>query len=320
MAATEFEIIECYFNRRVTPGRGVILGTGDDAAVLEVTPGQQLVVSTDTLVSGVHFFADDPPADLGHKSLAVNLSDLAAMGATPRWATLCLTLSDSDERWLGDFAEGFYALAERHEVTLVGGDMSRGPVSVTVQVMGTVPAGQALLRSGARPGDDVYVSGRLGMAALALAVLKGELPAQEAPTPDCLERLRRPIPRVGTGLCLRGIAASAIDISDGLAADLGHILEASGAGAEIRLADVPFAAGLESLDEEHRWRYALGGGDDYELCFTVAADRTKALQARLQGHDVPLTRIGKITPGSGVTWLAADGQPRDLNPTGYRHF
>lgn len=320
MPATEFEIIASYFNRPVLPGRGVVLGTGDDAAIVEVPAGYRLAVSTDTLAGGVHFLPDDPPADIGYKSLAANLSDMAAMGAEPRWVTLSLTLPGIDEDWIGAFAGGFYALAERHGVSLIGGDMSRGPLSITVQILGTLADEHALRRSGARLGDAVYVTGSLGMASLALAILKNQAPGRREPPAACLERLRRPAPRVSTGLLLQSIASAAIDVSDGLAADLGHILASSAAGADITLGDIPVCPELGGLGEDDRWRHALGGGDDYELCFTVAPNRVHDLQQRLQGHDIPVTRIGTITAGNGINWLGKDGKSRGLDPAGYRHF
>ncbi|MEX2353373.1 MAG: thiamine-phosphate kinase, partial [Gammaproteobacteria bacterium] len=259
MSLSEFDIIDQIFNQSRGAGRHVICGIGDDAAIIKVPDAHQLVVATDTLVNGVHFFEDAAPYDIGFKSLAVNLSDMAAMGAEPVWLTLSLTLPGSDPVWIKEFARGLFDLAGHYGVSLVGGDLSKGPLSITIQIMGTVPDNQALKRCGAKPDDDIYITGKPGMAALAVAILKGEIPGLELPSAACLERLNRPLPRVETGQALRDIASAAIDISDGLAADLGHLVQMSGAGAEIELAAIPLADELRQLDEKAQWSYVLAG-------------------------------------------------------------
>ncbi|OIR08507.1 thiamine-monophosphate kinase [mine drainage metagenome] len=313
---SEFDLIQRYFTR---PAPNAILGVGDDAALLRIAEGMELAVSTDMLVSGTHFFPDTDPFLLGHKTLAVNLSDLAAMGASPRWATLALALPGADESWLRRFSEGFFVLADQYGVDLVGGDTTRGPLNLSVTIMGEVPRGQALRRSGAEAGDDIWVSGTLGKAALGLAQLQGRIALPEDARLSCLAALHQPRPRVALGLALRGIANSAIDISDGLLADLGHILECSHAGAEIQFAAIPAIAptGIEDALFRH---CVLSGGDDYELCFTASAakrNRIEAISAELQ---LPLTRIGSINAGQGCTLRAADGSVMKIKEGGYDHF
>jgi thiamine-monophosphate kinase len=311
---SEFDLIRRYFTR-ATPG--AVLGVGDDAALLQVSPGNVLAVSTDMLVSGTHFFPDANPFLLGHKTLAVNLSDLAAMGAAPRWATLSIAMPAADEPWLERFSAGFFALAEQHGVELVGGDTTRGPLNLCVTIFGEVPAQQALRRDGAKPGDDIWVSGELGGAALALAHLKKNVVLGETEFEACALRLHRPQPRIELGLALRGIANSAIDISDGLLADLGHILEASQLGAEIEYGAVPMSAWLR---EHGQQRLALCGGDDYELCFTAPAARRAEVERIAAQLGLPLTRIGKIVAGSGCIVHDAQGQPIAIEDGGYDHF
>jgi thiamine-monophosphate kinase len=313
---SEFDLIQRYFAR---PTPNAILGVGDDAALLSVAEGMELAVSTDMLVSGTHFFPDADPFLLGHKTLAVNLSDLAAMGAVPRWATLALALPGADESWLRRFSEGFFALADEYGVDLVGGDTTRGPLNLSVTIMGEVPRGLALRRSGAKAGDDIWVSGTLGNAALGLAHLQGRIALPEDARLSCLAALQQPRPRVALGLALRGIANSAIDISDGLLADLGHILECSQAGAEIAFAAIPAIApsGIEDALFRH---CVLSGGDDYELCFTASAakrNRIEAVSAELQ---LPLTRIGSISAARGCTVRAADSSVMKIKESGYDHF
>ncbi len=311
---SEFDLIRRYFTR---PTPNTVLGVGDDAALLQPTPGSVLAVSTDMLVSGTHFFPDADPFLLGHKTLAVNLSDLAAMGAQPRWATLSIAMPGADEPWLERFSAGFFALAEQHGVDLVGGDTTRGPLNLCVTIFGEVPAQLALRRDGAQPGDDVWVSGQLGAAALALAHLQGRISLDEAALAVCAQRLHQPIPRVELGLALRGIATSAIDISDGLLADLGHILESSVVGAEIEFEAVPMSLWLR---EHSQQRLALCGGDDYELCFTAPADRRAGVETIAARLELPLTRIGKIVAGKGAIVHDAQGQPIAIEDGGYDHF
>ncbi|HZW25273.1 MAG TPA: thiamine-phosphate kinase [Gallionella sp.] len=311
---SEFDLIRRHFTR-ATPG--AVLGVGDDAALLQPTAGMVLAVSTDMLVSGTHFFPDVDPFLLGHKTLAVNLSDLAAMGAMPRWATLAVSLPAADEAWLERFSAGFFALAQRHGVDLVGGDTTRGPLNLCVTIFGEVPPQQALRRSGAQPGDDVWVSGTLGDAALALAHLQGHIALSGSDLAACAEHLHRPQPRIELGLALRGVANSAIDVSDGLLADLGHILECSGAGAEIMLDALPLSQVLRSRSQQ---RLALAGGDDYELCFTVPAARAAEVPAIAERLGLPLTRIGKIVAGRGCIVQDANGNPLHIETEGYDHF
>jgi len=320
MSLSEFEIIERFFTTGPGGGKGVVLGIGDDAAILEVPPGHQLLVATDTLVSGVHFFPDTEPFDAGYKSLAVNLSDMAAMAAEPLWYTLCLTLPENNPDWISEFARGIFSLAESCGAELVGGDLTHGPLSVTIQVMGSVPAGKGLTRAGAQPGHDIYVTGSLGMAALAVAVLSGEMIRPGGIPAECLEKLHRPRPRLETALAVRDLASAAIDISDGLAADLGHLLEAGGVGAEIELEKIPVFAKPEAMDHETAWQMALNGGDDYELCFTAATTHRKRISALGKSGPCPITRIGNITPGSEPRWLTAEGDRMEIPPRGYRHF
>ena len=308
----EFELIARHFAALTPGGSGVLLGIGDDAAILEPPPRRQLVMTLDTLVAGRHFPAGTAPGNLGHKALAVNLSDLAAMGAEPAWALLSLTLPEADEAWLSAFAEGFRALALRHDVTLVGGDTCRGPLSISVQLTGTVEPGRALLRSGARPGDRIFVTGTLGDAALALERLKGSGSLESA----LQQRLERPEPRLEEGRALAGIASACIDISDGLVADLGHICERSGCAAVLEAARVPRSGAMEAyLRESGDWRLLLAGGDDYELCFTVPPHRLPALER----SGIRCTDIGEMRTGSGVTVVDDAGRALPSFP-GFDHF
>jgi thiamine-monophosphate kinase len=293
-----------------------LLGIGDDAAVLEPAPGRQLVVCTDTLVEGVHFPVGTDPRAIGHKSLAVNLSDLAAMGAEPDWFLLALTLPDADEQWLAAFASGMGDLAARSGIALVGGDTTHGPLSITVTAAGSVAPGTALTRSGARSGDLVAVSGCPGRAAQALAAV---LAHEE---PDCrgLEALEYPEPRLALGKALCGLATACIDLSDGLLADLGHILAQSGVGAELDLGSLPESGPLAALPDEQRWQLQLGGGDDYELCFTVPARKQKELAALALSCELDLSVIGEVTARPGLVMRRPDGSPYDQVVRGYEHF
>ena len=315
---SEFELINRYFNR---PARHTVLGVGDDAALLTLTAGHELVASIDTMVEGVHFFPDVEPDSLGHKVLAVNLSDLAAMGATPKWAMLALTIPDTDERWLEGFARGFFALAAEHDVDLIGGDTARGPRNICIQVMGEIPHGRALRRDGARVGDDVWVSGHVGDAAAAVAHRKGEITLRGSLVAQCQLRLDRPAPRVALGRMLVGAANSAIDISDGLIADLGHICERSGVGAAIEFAAVPCSEELIQLREQALIvRAILAGGDDYELCFTAVAGSRSEIAALSRKAGVALTRIGSIVAGKGVVVMDRAGRPMSVKDGGFNHF
>jgi thiamine-monophosphate kinase len=312
---SEFDLIQRYFTR-TTPSAA--LGVGDDAALLSVREGMELAVSTDMLVSGTHFFPDADPFLLGRKTLAVNLSDLAAMGAVPRWATLSLSLPAVDEVWLQRFSEGFFALADDNGVELIGGDTTRGPLNLCVTIMGEVPSGRALRRDRAQVGDDVWVSGKLGQAALGLAYLQGKVKFYEQVREDCLNALHKPIPRVALGLALRGIAHSAIDVSDGLFADLGHILERSHVGAELDVESLPIVD--DGVERDVAQRYALCGGDDYELCFTAPASARDTLTALAEQLKFPLTRIGHIRVGQGCVVRDAAGKELKIEKGGYDHF
>lgn len=315
----EFEIIERFFKRG--PQRDdVVVGIGDDAALVRVPPGHTLALAVDTMVEGVHFPKTCAPFDIGHKALAVNLSDLAAMGAEPAWATLALTLPQADPQWVASFSEGMRALAERYNVALVGGDTTRGPLSVTVQVQGFVPEGGGLLRSGAKAGDLICVTGTLGDAGLALQALEGVCTVDAVHDNALSQRLHRPEPRIAEGLALRGIASAVIDVSDGLIADLGHILEASRVGATIELARVPVSEAYRSVYEDDGLKLALTAGDDYELCFTVAPEQHSNMRRALQDSSCGVTCIGRVTGDEGLWCVQADGRKVRVERGGYEHF
>lgn len=326
MPLSEFDLIQRYFTPATPVREDVIHGVGDDGAVLHVPIGMDLVASVDTLVSGVHFFPDVDPAALGYKALAVNLSDMAAMGAEPAWATLALTLPSIDETWLAAFSRGFFELAEHYGVQLVGGDTCRGPLTVSVQIHGFIPQGAALCRAGAMPGDLIYVTGTLGDAGLALQALRDH---QTLPAPHARylqDRLERPSPRVFEGLALRGIASAAIDISDGLAADLGHILAASGTGATLEIERLPvspaFVAAVQeaALGADHYWQLPLSAGDDYELCFTVPAEKQAKTEQVFARFGCGATRIGTIESQPGLRCKLASGEMLKPASSGYQHF
>ncbi len=316
MPLGEFDLIERFFSRDA--GRAdVLLGVGDDAALLQVPPGQALVAATDTLVEGRHFLADAPPESIGHQALAVNLSDLAAMGAEPAWALLSLSLPDSDATWLQPFASGLYALAERHAVALVGGDTVRGPRVVTVTALGFVEAGQALRRDGARPGDVLYVSGSPGEAAAGLERLQRD-PAAD-PHDRLVRRYRFAEPRLALGRALRGRASAAMDVSDGLYGDLHKLCAASGVGARLVLEQLPVSDELSRrYSRTDCERLVLFGGDDYELLFTVPADHAAALEAEL-GQSHVLHRIGRIEAAPGLH-CERHGRMEHVTGAGYDHF
>jgi len=322
MPASEFSLIDRYFAARGPRRPDVALGIGDDCALLVPPAGEQLVVTLDTLVADVHFFAGADPEGIGHKALAVNLSDLAAMGATPAWATLALTLPRADEDWLEQFCRGLFALADRYGVQLVGGDTTHGPVTViSLQAHGFVPPGQALRRDGAKPGDGIYITGTPGDAGLALAAAYGKTTVGAAYHAYVRARLERPEPRIAQGVALRGVASAAIDISDGLAQDLGHILERSAAGARLDVEQLPLSSALTaSLDRDATIITALTSGDDYELCFTVPPERTAQLEALATDWDCCCTRIGVMTAEPGLRLVQADGSTFHLKRLGYDHF
>ncbi|MEE9492378.1 MAG: thiamine-phosphate kinase [Gammaproteobacteria bacterium] len=313
MEKSEFDLIHQYFMRGIDR-QDVVLGVGDDAAILKVPDGKQLVMSVDTLIEGVHFFPVTDPELIGYKALAVNLSDLAAMGAEPAWFTLALTLPQVDEDWLLKFSQGLYALADSYQVALVGGDTTRGPLSITIQISGFCDT--ALRRNGARTGQLIMVSGTFGNAAAAVAGIKaGKIVADEL-----LQYLHKPQPRIGIGALLAGRATACIDISDGLLADLGHLLEASQCGARIQRDAIPQSAVFRAQSYPDPWIYILNGGDDYELCFTLDPDLEKELINEAAAVGVILTTIGVVREGQGIDILTADGHSYQLEGTGYDHF
>ncbi len=312
----EFELIRRYFAR---PSRRAALGTGDDCALLAPAPGMQLAVSSDMLVEGRHFLSTVDPQRLGHKALAVNLSDLAACGAAPLAFTLALSLPRADASFLAPFSRGLLALADAHGCELVGGDTTQGPLNICITVFGEVPAGQALLRSGARAGDDLWVSGTLGDARLALEVFRGLAGVSADVFEAARARMEAPTPRVALGLALRGIASSAIDISDGLLGDLGHVLRASGVGAVI---DTSLAAGLMAAPYpgERRLEFILAGGDDYELAFTAPPGRRDAVTQAAAHAGTTVTRIGALQPGSGIRLVDGHGAELEARYASFDHF
>ncbi|CAG4884378.1 thiamin-monophosphate kinase [Georgfuchsia toluolica] len=320
---SEFDLIERYF-KRTAPS--ALLGVGDDAAIIEPATGMQLLMSTDMLVAGTHFLPDAEPEALGWKTLAVNVSDLAAMGATPRWTLLALALpkvaNEADEAWIAAFARGFFACADAFGIELIGGDTTRGPLNFCVTILGEAPAGQALLRSGARVGDDVWVSGQPGRAALGLAHLQGRCVLDDAARNECLAALHRPQPRIALGLALRNVASAAIDVSDGLLADLGHILDASHVSAEIQLDRLPTLLADGRVPEDLVRDCILAGGDDYELAFTAAAGFRPRIESLASSLQLALTRIGSIAQKGTdkLRLIDSHGQKVAVGRLGYDHF
>ncbi|WP_295681218.1 thiamine-phosphate kinase [uncultured Nevskia sp.] len=319
----EFALIRRYFAPLSPAAEGVVLGIGDDAAILAPPVGYELLMTSDTLVAGRHFPLATAPYDIGWKALAVNLSDLAAMGAEPLWFLLALTLPQPDEAWLAGFADGLGTLARRHGISLVGGDTTRGYLSITITAVGSVPASAALRRDGARPGDLVCVTGTLGDAALGLRLNGFESRApcaqSEHDLPALRARLDRPTPRIEAGLALRGFASAAIDLSDGLAGDLGHVLAASGVGADLRADALPMSEAFSRQAEAgDRLSLQAAGGDDYELCVCLPPDRLAAARAAIA--PLPLTVIGTISAELGLRWHAADSTPLNPELHSYQHF
>ena len=313
----EFELIDRFFKRPVTRNA---LGVGDDCALLTPAAGMQLAVSSDMLVEGRHFLSTVDPFKLGHKALAVNLSDLAACSARPLAFTLALSMPQADPAWLEPFSRGLLELADLHGCELVGGDTTRGPLNICVTVFGEVPAGQALLRSGASEGDDIYVSGTLGDARLALEVFRGSLSVPGDVFEAARARMEQPAPRVTLGLALRGIATSAIDISDGLLGDLSHILRQSGVGARIDTGTAKLLMAAPGMTDDLRLEYVLAGGDDYELAFTAPSSRRQAVRAAADQSATPVTRIGTIEGQTGLRLAAADGSLMEPSFTSFDHF
>jgi thiamine-monophosphate kinase len=316
----EFDVIERYFKR---PARKAALGVGDDCALIMPTPGMQLAISSDMLVEGRHFLSTVHPSHLGHKALAVNLSDLAASGAEPLAFTLALALPRVDEAWLAGFSEGLFRLADAHNCELIGGDTTQGPLNICITVLGEVPQAMALLRGGAKVGDDIYVSGHLGDARLALEVFRGTLSVPQAVFEAARLRMDKPTPRVELGLALRGLAHSAVDVSDGLLGDLQHILKASGVGAEIDTQQVlsTMACGQSSgLKSDDLLRLTLAGGDDYELVFTAPENQRQAIASASASSATPITRIGKITAHPHLSLLDNNGQSLPHSFESFDHF
>jgi thiamine-monophosphate kinase len=321
MAVSEFKLIEKFFAKQISARNDVSLGIGDDCALLKVPMNQELAVSMDTLVNGVHFPEQTSAQDIGYKALAVNLSDLAAMGAEPAWVMLALTLPKADEQWLTGFMLGFNELLHKYQCQLVGGDLTRGPLSITLQVHGFIPSGQALQRNQAKPGDKIYVTGTLGAAALALQIFKGKISALTEEVTAIMPSLHHPNPRIEVGIHLRNIAHAAIDISDGLAADLGHILQQSQVGATINVTSLPLSPFLKKfLSLDQAYTLALTGGDDYELCFTVPIEKENVLLHIKNSLQTPITCIGCIEAEKGLRLIGEHGDSFKLQSKGYEHF
>ncbi|MBB1200440.1 thiamine-phosphate kinase [Enterobacteriaceae bacterium 89] len=322
MACGEFSLITHYFDRVKSSRLDVETGIGDDCALLSVPDKQTLAISTDTLVSGIHFLPDIDPADLARKALAVNLSDLAAMGADPAWLTLALTLPEIDESWLAAFSDSLFEQLNYYDMQLIGGDTTKGPLSMTLGIHGFVPEGRALKRSGAKPGDWIYVTGTPGDSAAGLAILQDRL--QVSDKEDAAYLLKRhlnPTPRILTGQALRGLANSAIDLSDGLISDLGHILKASECGARIDLDLLPYSEAMKRhVEPEQALRWALSGGEDYELCFTVPELNRGALDVALGNFGMAYTCIGQLSADVEGMHFLREGKPVTLDWKGYDHF
>jgi thiamine-monophosphate kinase len=320
MTLSEFDLIKRYFSGGLYQREDVTLGIGDDCALLQVPAGQELAVTIDTLVEGVHFFPGADPEALGHKALAVSLSDLAAMGATPAWATLALTLPRSDSDWLQAFSRGLGNISRRYQVQLIGGDTTRGSLSITLQLQGFVEPGRALRRNGARVGDLIGVTGTVGDAGLALLALQGRYDAGDA-LGWVRDRLERPQPRVAAGRALVGLARAAIDISDGLLADLGHICERSGTGATLHLEQLPLSPPVvRYLGEKGDWSMPLSAGDDYELCFSVPPRVQRAVERAIRDTGCAVSWVGVIDPDPGIRCLLPGGTALAVDAGGYEHF
>jgi thiamine-monophosphate kinase len=317
---SEFDLIKRYFAQHSTIDSRVALGIGDDCALLNPSHGMQLAISTDMLVSGRHFFPDADPFKLGHKCLAVNLSDLAAMGAKPLGFTLAFSLPEANANWLEAFSKGLLQLASEHGCHLIGGDTTKGPLNICITVFGEIPPQQALRRDAAQVGDDIWISGTLGDARLALAVYWNEIKLSDEAFNTAAQRMHQPSPRIALGIALRGIAHAALDISDGLVGDLGHILQRSNVGAELNADALPAGAILATQARDLRRRFTLSGGDDYELCFTAHASQRDAVIAAGIASNTPVTRVGSITAELGLHIVDDERQALDLQLTSFDHF
>jgi thiamine-monophosphate kinase len=321
MVLSEFELIEKYFRNLTDEDSSVQCGIGDDAAIIKVPDNMELVLSIDTLLEGTHFPAGTHPSDIAYKALAVNLSDMAAMGAVPKWVLLSISLPEGDEVWLEQFASGFLKLAKQHSVKLIGGDISRGPLSITMQIQGLVPTGKALKRGGAEQGDLIYVSGTLGDAGVGLDIIQQKLVIVNEQKMFFLNSLNRPEISIDAGIHLRDVASSAIDISDGLISDLGHILEASHVGAEIEMEKIPLSEGMQlCIDKIAAWNYALTSGDDYKLCFTASAEKHDLIMNIFEEINIPVSCIGKVAGERGLRCKDPEGNYFEPTGSSYTHF
>jgi thiamine-monophosphate kinase len=321
MAASEFELIKQYFQSLTDLDSSIQCGIGDDAAIVKIPQGMDVVLSMDTLLESTHFPAETDPFDIGYKALAVNLSDMAAMGAVPKWVLLSISLPENDETWLKEFASGFLELAKQHSVSLIGGDMSRGPLSITLQIQGLVPTDTALKRDGAQKGDLIYVTGSLGDAGVGLDIIQGKLSIGNEYEAFFLNSLNRPEISIEAGLRVKQIANSAIDISDGLIADLGHILDASHVGAEIEVKKIPLSETMQRcIDETTAWDYALTSGDDYKLCFTASAAQHELIINTFREINIPVSCIGKIKGEAGLQLKIPEGTCFDPSGKSFEHF
>lgn len=321
MASSEFSLIKQYFSRQQVQRQDVDLAIGDDCALVQAPVNSQIAISTDSLVAGTHFLADADPKKVAYKALASNISDLAAMGATPSWVSLALTMPKPDEAWLEQFCDGFFELADRHQIQLIGGDTTKGPLSITLTIQGMVPQGKALLRSGAKAGDWLFVTGNLGDSAAGLEVILGERHSGSTLEKTLENRHYFSEPRVLAGQALRGLASSALDISDGLIADLGHILESSNVSAAIDVNKLPLSAELLDFchDKETAQQVALSSGEEYELCFTVPEENKQYIESALAHTDTKVTCIGQIQAGKGITLRDGDTE-LDWHLSGFDHF
>jgi thiamine-monophosphate kinase len=321
MPASEFELIKNYFQDLTDEDTSVKCGIGDDAAIIKIPQDKEVVLSMDTLLEGTHFSVDTSPSDIAYKALAANLSDMAAMGAVPKWVLLSISLPESDEVWIKEFASGFLNLAKQHSVSLIGGDMSRGPLSITIQIQGLLTADTALKRDGALKDDLIYVTGTLGDAGVGLDIIQGKQSIGNEYKLFFLNSLNRPDVSVEAGLRIREIANSAIDVSDGLIADLGHILDASHVGAEIEVKNIQLSEAMQQcVDETTAWNYALTSGDDYKLCFTASADQHELILSTLKEINIPVSCIGKIKEEDGLQLKLPDGTCFEPSGKPYQHF